>query len=59
MVCAQLQIVQENEKHKLLWDFEIKTHYLISARRLVTASDNQQKKIIYRIMDFALLVKPW
>ena len=25
--------VLEEEKHKLLWDFEIQTHHLISARR--------------------------
>ena len=28
-----LESVQENESHKLLWDFEIQTDHLISTRR--------------------------
>ena len=27
------ECVQENETHKLLWDFEVQTDHLISARR--------------------------
>ena len=38
--------VQENEMHKLLWDFEIQTNHLISARRpdLVIINNNKNKK---------------
>ena len=32
--------VPENETHMILWDFEIYTHHLISAR----PSDSQKKK---------------
>ena len=42
----------ENETHKLLWDFEIQTDHLISARRpdLIII----KKKKNGRIVDFAV-----
>ena len=42
--------VQENDMHKLIWDFDIKTDLLISARR------PDLKKRIYKIVDFAVPV---
>ena len=44
--------ILENEMHKLLWNFEIQTDHLISARRpdLVII----RKKRTYRIVDFAV-----
>ena len=37
------EFVPENEMHKVLWDFEIQTDYIISAR-LTRLRDSQQKK---------------
>ena len=42
--------VHENDTHKLLWDFDIQTDHLISARR----PDQQKKKRICKIVDFAV-----
>ena len=54
-------------RHKFLWDFEIQTDHLISARRLVivkkkkekkTSSDSKkkkEKKRTCRLVDFAIL----
>ena len=39
--------VQENDTHKLLWDFDIQTDHLISAQK-------PEKKKIYKIVDFAV-----
>ena len=36
--------VMENETHKLLWDFEIKTDHLISARRPDLKIVNKKRK---------------
>ena len=38
--------VLENEMHKILWDFEIQTDHLISARRpdLVIVNNNKKKE---------------
>ena len=36
--------VLENDTHKLLWDFEIQTDHLISARRLYLIIINKKKK---------------
>ena len=44
--------VQENDTHKLLWDLNIKTDHLISARRPDLIIIN--KKRTYKIVDFAL-----
>ena len=40
---------------KILWDFEIKTDHLISARRLDLVLNNMKKRIWYRV-DFAVSV---
>ena len=47
----------QKQKHKLLWDFEIQTDYLISARRpgLITVNNNSnKKKRTCRIVDFTV-----
>ena len=36
--------VQENEKHEILWDFELQTDHLILARRPDLAIVNNKKK---------------
>ena len=48
--------VQENETHKLLWDFEIQTDNLISARRpdLVIITPPIKEKITSRIVNFCV-----
>ena len=46
--------VQENETHKLLWDFEIQTDHLISARRPDQVIVNKKKKRTSRIVDFVI-----
>ena len=54
--------VLENDTHKLLWDFDIQTNHLISARRpelIITKKKKKkkkkkQKKRSYKIMDFAV-----
>ena len=45
--------VLENETHKILWDFEIQTNHLISARRPDPVIDNKIKRTI-QIVDFAV-----
>ena len=49
--------VLENDTHKLLWDFGIKTDYLISARRLDLILINKKKKRTGKIVDFAVPAK--
>ena len=46
--------VQENDSHKLLWDFDIQTDHLISARRPDLIIINKKKRIC-KIVDFAVL----
>ena len=46
--------VQENDTHKLLWDFDIQTDHLISTRRPDLIIINRKKKI-YKIINFAVL----
>ncbi len=48
--------VLENDTHKLLWDFDIQTDHLISARRpeLIIINKKKRKKKICRIVDFAV-----
>ena len=46
--------VLENDTHKLLWDFDIQTDHLISARRPDLIIINKKKKIC-KIVDFAEL----
>ena len=47
--------VLENDTHKLLWDFDIQTDHLISARRpdLIIINKKKKKKKICKIVDFA------
>ena len=45
---------QENDTHKLLWDFNIQTDHLISVRRLDLIIINKKKKIC-KIVDIAVL----
>ena len=47
--------VLENEIYKILWDFEIQTDHLISARRPDQVIINKKKKKIYQIVDFGVL----
>ena len=47
--------VLENDTHKLLWDFDIQTDPLISARRPDLIIINKKKRIC-KIVDFAVLV---
>ena len=44
----------ENNTHKLLWDFDIQTDHLISARKPDLIILNKKKRIC-RIVDFAVL----
>ena len=39
--------VLENETHKLLWDFEIYTHYLILARRQDLMTVTKTENLLY------------
>ena len=45
--------ILENDTHKLLWDFDILTDHLISARRPVLIIINKKKRIC-KIVDFAV-----
>ena len=45
--------VRENDTHKLLWDFNIKTDHLIPARRPDLKIINKKKRIC-KIVDFAV-----
>ena len=46
--------VQENDSHKLLWDFNIQTDHLIPARRLDLIIINKKKRTC-KIVDLAVL----
>ena len=49
--------VQENDTHKLLWDFDTQTYHLIPARRpdlIIINNNNKKKKKICKIVDFAV-----
>ena len=52
-LCKKFKSVQENETHKLPWDFEIQTDHLISARRPDLVIVNKKKRT-NRIVDFAV-----
>ena len=45
--------VQENDTHKLLWDYNIQTDHLIPARRPDLIIINKKKRIC-KIVDFAV-----
>ena len=47
-------LVLENNTHKLIWDFDIHTDHLISARRPDLIIINKKKKRICKIVDFAV-----
>ena len=49
-------IVIINDTHKLLWDFDIQTDLLISARRsdIIIINKKKKKKRIRKIVDFAV-----
>ena len=46
--------VLKNHTHKLLWDFDIHTDHLISARSPDLIIINKKKKRICKIIDFAV-----
>ena len=46
--------VLENDTHELIWDFDIHTDHLISARRLDLIIINNKKIRIWKIVDFAV-----
>ena len=46
--------VLENDTHKLLWDFDIQTDHLISARRPDLIIMEKKKKKISKIVNFAV-----
>ena len=46
--------VLENDTHKHLWDFDIQTDHLISARRLDLIIINQKEMKICKIADFTV-----
>ena len=46
--------VQENDRHKLPWDFNIQMDQLIPARRSDLIIINKKKKRICKIVDFAV-----
>ena len=46
--------VLENDTHKLLWDFDIQTDHLISARRPDLIIINNNKKRTCKIVYFAV-----
>ena len=48
--------VLENDTHKLLWDFDIQTDHLITARGPDLKIINKKKKRTFKIVDFAVPV---
>ena len=49
--------VQENDSHKLLWDFNIQTDHSIPARRpdlIIINNNKKKKKKICKIVEFAI-----
>ena len=53
--------ILENETYKLLWDFDIQTDPLISARRpdLIIINKKKKKKKICKIIEFAVSAETW
>ena len=51
-------LVLENNTHKLLWDFDIQTDHLLSARRpdliIINKKKKKKKKKTSKIVDFAV-----
>ena len=54
---ARTPSVLENETHKLLWDYDIQTDHLISAKRPDLIVINKGKRTC-KIMDFAVPADP-
>ena len=55
-ICNNPESVVENEKHKLLWDFEILTDHLFSDRRpdvVIVNNNNNNKNSTSRIVVYA------
>ena len=50
----RLESFLENEVHKILWDFDIKLHHLISTRR--QARVVIKKKSTYQLADITVLI---
>ena len=53
--------VLENVTHKLLWDFDIQTDHIISARKqdlIIINKKKKKKKKICKIVDFDVLADP-
>ena len=46
--------LQENDSYKLIWDFDIQTDHLISARRPYLIIINNKDKRTCKIVDFAV-----
>ena len=49
--------VLENDTHKLLWNFDMETDYLIFVRRpdlIIINNNNNKKTRIFKIVDFAV-----
>ena len=55
------EFIQENDLHKILWDFENQTGHLILARRpeLVIVKKKQKKRIYRIVVDFAVPADYW
>ena len=55
--------VGENNTHKLLWDFDIQTDHLISAKRpdliIINKKKKKKKKRTSKIVDFAVPADHW
>ena len=49
-----LESIQENETHKVLWDFEIQTDHLISGKWPNLVIINKKKKRTGWMLDFAI-----
>ena len=58
MVYTQPAPVLGNDTHKLLWDFNMQTYHLISARRPDLIVINNKKRIC-KIVDFAIPADRW
>ena len=51
--------ILENDTHELLWDFDIQTDHLISARKPDLIIINNKKKRTCKIVDFAVPADHW
>ena len=58
MVYGQPSICPKNDTHKLLWDLDIQTYHLISARRPDLIITNKKKRTC-KIVDFVVSVDHW